>query len=68
MKENSSYILNDGGLDIESLIIDDYTDNVKTFTELGYNNPKKLAFTETSALFSLHERYDKNIISQLKEL
>lgn len=68
MKEKSSYILKGGGLDIEKLIIDDYTDNVKTFTELGYNNPKELAFAETCELFSLHERYDKNIISQLKTL
>lgn len=67
MKENG-YVLNGGGLDIESLIIDDYKDNVKEFKELGYHNPKELAFNETRALFTLHERYDKKIISQLKQL
>lgn len=67
MKANG-YIFENGGIDIESLIIDDYKDNVKEFTELGYQNPKELAFNETRALFMLHERYDKNIISQLKQL
>lgn len=67
MKENG-YILKGGGLDIESLIVDDYKDNIKTFMSLGYDNAKELAFAETCELFSLHERYDKNIISQLKTL
>lgn len=67
MKENR-YILKGSGLDIKSLIINDYKDNIKKFTELGYHNAKELAFNETRELFMLHERYDKNIISQLKQL
>lgn len=61
MKENG-YILKGGGVDVESLIVDDYKDNIKTFASLGYDNAKELAFAETCELFSLHERYMTKIL------